>query len=57
MEKPHEGKYESTIKVRMNRQLRAMIEQMAIENNRDMSWAIREIVWAYMTVAQKVKVA
>jgi Leu/Phe-tRNA-protein transferase len=57
MKKQHEDVSETRVNVRMNNQLRALIEQMAREQGRDMAWVIREIVWAYMTVAQKVKVA
>jgi len=53
----HERVKEARASVPMNGDLKAAIEQMAAEQDRSVAWVIREIIWAYMTVTQKVKVA
>ncbi len=54
---PHDKTKESRVSVNMSNDLKSVIKRMAEEQKRSEAWVMREIVWAYMTGSQKVKVA
>jgi len=57
MVNPHDKAKESRVSVNMSNDFKSVIKRMADEQKRSEAWVIREMVWAYLTVAQKVKVA
>ena len=53
----HERLNEARANVPMNSDLKAVIEKMAKEQGRSVAWVIRDLVWAALSMGQKVKVA
>ena len=57
MVNPHDKAKESRVSVNMSNDFKSVIKRMADEQKRSEAWVIREMVWAYLTVSKKVKVA
>jgi Leu/Phe-tRNA-protein transferase len=53
----HDKAKESRVTVPMSNDFRSVIKRMAEEQKRTEAWVIREMVWAALSMAQKVKVA